>query len=66
LSTNGTTTFRPAGSDALYLPNRSTIPARACGTIRTVLAMAAITKIASRANSTNAVGTWHPLLGSGR
>src|ERR1051325_8884858 len=30
--------LRPAGSVSLYLPKRSTIPARACGMIRTVRA----------------------------
>src|SRR3954447_9534419 len=35
---NGTTMLRPAGSEPLYLPKRSTMPARACGTIRTVFA----------------------------
>src|SRR5215211_1869799 len=39
--------FRPAGSVSLYLPKRSTMPARACGMIRTVRASSTTT------NSTN-------------
>src|SRR3954451_13275462 len=50
LSTNGTTMFRPAGSVSLYLPKRSTTPARACGMIRTVFASSTITKISSSAS----------------
>src|SRR5690349_4611668 len=38
----------PAGSVTLYLPKRSTMPARACGTIRTVLTRVTTTKIRSR------------------
>src|SRR5580700_7579135 len=34
-STNGTTMFSPAFSVRWYRPNRSTIPARACGMMRT-------------------------------
>ena len=34
-SMNGTTTLSPACSVRWYRPNRSTMPARACGTIRT-------------------------------
>src|SRR6478752_232078 len=37
--------LRPAGSVALYLPKRSTMPARACGTIWTVFASSMITKM---------------------
>ena len=36
--------LRPAGRVSLYLPKRSTMPARACGTIRTVLASRTTTK----------------------
>src|SRR3954453_5393399 len=53
-STNGTTTLRPAGRLALYFPNRSTIPARACGTMRTVLASTATTKTTTRISTTSA------------
>src|SRR3954464_10904013 len=52
---NGTTMFRPAGRVSLYLPNRSTIPARACGMIRTVFASRMITnssRIAARIRTT--------------
>src|SRR3954452_20291984 len=48
LSTNGTTMLRPAGSVSLYFPNRSTMPARACGMIRTVLASSTMTKAKNR------------------
>ena len=34
-SMNGITMFRPACSVRWYRPNRSTMPARACGTMRT-------------------------------
>src|SRR4051794_9103231 len=40
--------LRPAGSVSLYFPNRSTIPARAWGTIRIVLASRGTTKRNSR------------------
>ena len=43
--------FRPAGSVCLYLPKRSTMPARACGMIRTVRASITITKMKIRASS---------------
>src|SRR6476661_7021521 len=44
--------LRPAGSVCLYLPNRSTMPARACGTIRTVLASSTMTNSSTSASST--------------
>src|SRR4051812_42664357 len=40
--------LRPAGSVSLYFPNRSTMPARACGMIRTVLASSTMTKAKNR------------------
>src|SRR4051794_20061450 len=40
--------LRPADSVCLYLPNRSTIPARACGTMRTVLTSRITTNRKSR------------------
>jgi hypothetical protein len=40
--------LRPAAKVARYLPNRSTMPARACGTIFTVIEMKAIARIARR------------------
>src|SRR5690349_13096579 len=40
--------FRPAGSVSLYLPNRSTMPARACGMIRTVRASITTTNRTTR------------------
>src|SRR5664279_524243 len=61
LSTNGTTMFSPAGRVPLYLPNRSTIPARACGTMRTVLASTTAANSTINKNSTStATGTVFP------
>src|SRR5690606_2665309 len=50
--------LRPAGSVCLYLPNRSTLPARSCGTMRTVFASTTTTKTRSRASRTkqNSIG----------
>src|SRR6476659_7027752 len=63
---NGTTTLRPAGSVSLYFPKRSTMPARACGMIRTVLASRTTTKsrTTSANPSRNGIGT--PLRPGGR
>jgi hypothetical protein len=44
---NGVTMFRPAFSVRWYRPNRSTMPADACGTMRTDLTTAAMTATAS-------------------
>src|SRR5580693_2009546 len=44
-STNGVTTFRPAFSVRWYRPNRSTIPAVACGMMRTDRTMARTTRM---------------------
>src|SRR6478609_134930 len=52
----GTTMLRPAGRVLRYLPKRSTTPARACGTIRTVLARSTTTKISSRASRIRITG----------
>src|SRR5687767_9750725 len=55
---NGTTTLRPAGSVPLYLPKRSTMPARACGTMRTVLASITMTNSSNSASRMrNSMGT---------
>src|SRR3954447_12498047 len=51
---NGTTMLRPAGRVCLYFPNPSPTPARACGTIRTVLASRVTTK---RNSSTSRMST---------
>ena len=51
----------PAGRLALYFPKRSTMPARACGTIRTVLARTATAKTTSRMSTTSAAGMVSPL-----
>src|SRR6476619_6676065 len=45
--------LRPAGRVCLYLPKRSTMPARAWGTIRTVLASSTMTNRNSNASSIN-------------
>src|SRR3954454_3710306 len=61
-STNGVTTLRPGCSVARYLPNRSTIPARAWGTILTVLASTRIAKSTSTMKNANRNGIWLPLV----
>src|SRR5918995_5250787 len=52
---NGTTMLSPAGSVPLYLPKRSTMPARACGTMRTVFASSTMTNRTSSANKIRAI-----------
>src|SRR5215213_7276070 len=55
---NGSTMLSPAGSVPLYLPKRSTMPARACGTMRTVLASRTMTNRSNRASGIrNSTGT---------
>src|SRR5680860_27665 len=44
------TMFSPGWRVFLYLPNRSTMPARACGTIRIVFASTRMTKTRNSAN----------------
>src|SRR3954467_7350255 len=53
--------FRPAGRLALYLPNRSKMPARACGTMRTVFARTANANTTSRTSTMSAAGMVTPL-----
>src|SRR5271168_2682337 len=67
-STNGVTTFRPACSVRWYRPNRSTIPAVACGMMRTDRAMTSTmrtTRTTSRMVPTRALMT-APLRGPAR
>ena len=54
--------FSPAGRLVLYFPKRSTMPARACGTIRTVLTSTATANSTTRINSTSAAVIAYPLL----
>src|SRR5687768_13354839 len=54
---NGTTILRPASRVCWYFPKRSTMPARACGTILTVLASMTMANSASRASTMSAVMT---------
>src|SRR4051812_17634981 len=55
-STKGGITLRPAVRVSLYLPNRSTMPARACGTMRTVLLSTRTTNSKNRMRGTNRYG----------
>src|ERR1700744_2014232 len=54
-SMNGITRFSPACSVRWYLPNRSTMPARACGTIRTARATANMARPMTRTIRTIAI-----------
>src|SRR5919204_1091996 len=56
-SMNGTTIVNPGLSVRLYRPSRSTTPARACGTMRIVLASTTRTKNATMSNTINTTTT---------
>src|SRR6188472_3020029 len=62
---NGTTMLRPAGSVSLYLPKRSTMPARACGMIRTVLTSSRTTNSRIRTKSPRRYGVTRGFLSVG-